>query len=415
MLAFAGEVPATEFEAVPARTPAELLPDALASGPDFRVVAPVQGDGLMYHFVLDSRFGSFDAYGRLALALRVREVAALSALARTSAVGIVAGGIGHGVESQVRTATGVVTHPVATVGGIPRGVAHLFRGYSARGEEALAAAKRTGGPSGGAAQTAAGQAGRAEEAAQRYALRYLGVSAAERAWYHKLGVSPYTDNSVLRQAVHKAAKTEAIGSFGVKFASLPAIPGIGLTQRAVDAIYNEDPAAVRARTRRVLAGYGMDPGEIESWLNAPLLNPARQVLLLQAAERLDGVAGRAELFRHSLGLTSEVEVQVYLASAGLLVEAHGAHPLKSLVPGVRLPSAELAGGHLIVCGAFEAVYWTEDVAKGEAQLRSTLPPEPEAAGRELWLLGEVSERARRELHDRGWELQLAQPEVAVSR
>jgi hypothetical protein len=392
---------ASEFEPVPDRAPAELLPAALASGTDFHVVDPVHGDGLMHRFVLDSRFGRFEAYGRVALALRVREIAALTELARSSRLGIVAGGVGHGVESQVKTATGVVTHPVTTVSGIPKGIAHLFSGYSARGEEALAAAGRTTSSSGGA-HAAADATSKAEEAGKQYALQYLGVTAAERAWYLKLGVSPYTDNKVLRDAVRRAAQTEAIGSFGVKFASLPAIPGISLTQRAVDAIYNEDPAAVRARTRRVLAGYGMDASEIENWLNAPLLNPARQVLLLSAAARLDGVAGRAELFRHSLGLTSDAEVQVYLYSAGLLVKAHETHPMKSLVPGVRLPAAELVGGRLVVCGAFEAVYWTEDVANGEAQVRQSLPPQPEGAGRELWLLGSLSDRARNELRDRGW-------------
>ena len=389
---------------MPDRSPGELLAPALASGVDFHVVDPVHGDGLMHRFVLEGRFGTFEAYGRVALALRVHEIAALRELAKRSNAEIVAGGIGHGVESQVKTAATVVTHPVQTVGGIPRGVAHLFRGYSARGEEALGTAKRATVSSSGSSSAATDDAGKAEEAARRYALQYLGVTGAERAWYLRLGVSPYTDNTVLREAIRRAARTEAIGSLGVKFAALPTIPGIGLTQRAVDAIYNEDPAAVRARTRQVLAGYGMDSGEIDSWLNAPHLNPARQVLLVSAAERLDGVSGRAELFRHSLGLTSEAEVQVYLQSVGLLVKAHGDHPLKSLVPGVRLPAAELADGGLLVCGAFEAVYWTEGVAKSEAQLRSSLPPQRAGAARELWLVGSVSERARAELRDRGWEL-----------
>ena len=404
LLAGAAGAGGGEFEPVPDHTPGELLPAALASGTDFHVVDPVHGDGLMYRFVLDSRFGTFAAYGSVALALRVREVAALTQLAATSQVGIVAGGVGRGVESQVKTAAGVVTHPVSTVTGIPKGVGHLFRGYSARGEEALAATKRAASASGDGAHALGDDASRAQAAAQRYALQYLGVTAAERAWYLRLGVSPYTDNTVLRAAVHRVAKTEAIGSFGVKFVALPALPGISLTQRAVDAIYHEDPAAVRARTRKALAGYGLDADEIERWINAPLLNPARQVLLLSAAEQLAGVAGRAELFRHSLGLTSDPEVQVYLQSASLLVKAHAIHPVTALVAGVRLPAAQRADGRLAVCGAFEAVYWTEDVAKNEEQLRRSLPPQPQGAVRELWLVGTLSERARSALRERGWEL-----------
>jgi hypothetical protein len=391
------------FEIAPDQSPAQLLPASLAAGADFHVVDPVHGDGLMYPFVIDSRFGKFDAYGRAALALRVREIEALHELARTSDLELVAGGVEHGVESEVRTAFGVVTDPLGTVSGIPRGIANLFHGYSAQAQEAVADAGRTV-KSTGSAGSARNDLRKGEDAAKRYAERYLGVTAAERGWYRRLGVSPYTDNTVLRDAVRRAAKTEAVGSFGVKFAGLPAIPGIDLTQRAVDAIYNEDPAAVRARTRKTLAGYGLGSSEIETWLNAPLLNPARQIVLLTVAEQLDGVAGRAELFRHSLGLTSNAEVQVYLLSAGLLVAAHRSHPLASIAPSVRLPSAQLPDGRLAVCGAFEAVYWTEGVARAEEQLRSALPAGTRAAGRELWLAGTVSDRARSELQDRDWEL-----------
>jgi hypothetical protein len=311
---------------------------------------PVRGDGLMHLFVTDSRFGKFAAYGRAALELRVREIHALTELAKTSNVAIVADGVEHGMESEVKTAVAVITDPVGTVAGIPQGIAHLFHGYTAQGQEILADAGRVGNSSAG------------------------------------------------------AARTEAAGSFGVKFASLPTIPGIELTQRAVDAIYNEDPAAVRARARKTLAGYGLGSGQIESWLNAPLLNPARQVVLLTIAGELDGVAGRAELFRHSLGLTSNAEVQVYLLSAGLLVQAHRSHPLVSIAPEVRLPSGQRADGRVVVCGWFEAVYWTEEVAKGEEQLRASLPAESRTAGRELWLAGTLSDRARSELQARDWVL-----------
>jgi len=47
----------------------------MATGANYRVVDPVRSDGLMHRFVLDSRFGRFDAYGPLAFAMRVREIA----------------------------------------------------------------------------------------------------------------------------------------------------------------------------------------------------------------------------------------------------------------------------------------------------------------------------------------------------
>src|ERR1700683_4181451 len=123
------------FESVPDRSPADLLPAAMVSGTNFHVVDPVHGDGLMNLFVVDSRFGKFEAYGRLALAKRLGEVAALTELAKLSGVELVAGGVEHGVESEVKTAIRVVKNPIGTVAGIPKGIAHLFHGYSAQGHE----------------------------------------------------------------------------------------------------------------------------------------------------------------------------------------------------------------------------------------------------------------------------------------
>jgi hypothetical protein len=410
-----------DFDTVPERAPAELLPAAMVSGPNFKVVDPVHGDGLMNHFVLDSRFGRFDAYGRAALAIRIREVAALTELAGTSDAQVAASGVAQGVESQVKTAVGVVTHPVQTVTGIPRGIAHLFGGYQARGKEVAAQAKSTvnsaradgaaanGGASASGSSRIASAGEKGGKAARSYAERYLGITGAERDYYRKLGVDPYTDNKPLREAIRHAAKIAAGAGLGVKFAGLPAIPGIGIAERAVDAIYNEDPAVIRERTRKTLAGYGLSAAETDAFMNAPLLSPTRQLVLLAAAEALGGVAQRGELFRHAIGLTDDDEVQVYLRSAGLLARVHASEPLAALLPGLRLPAALRADGSIVICGAFESVYWTAEVARLERQLQTALPPE--APHRQMWLAGTVSPRARRAAQDLAWDLHEAPDEA----
>ena len=108
----------------------------------------------------------------------------------------------------------------------------------------------------------------------------------------------------------------------------------------MDAIYNEDPAVLRARQRQSLAALGLMSAEVERWQNTLVLSPTRQILLLEAAQALQGAAGRAELFRHAMGLTSETEAQVYLRSVGLLVVAHRRQPISAVLPGVRLPAAK---------------------------------------------------------------------------
>jgi hypothetical protein len=407
-LALAADSPAG-FETPPDLSPSALLPASVVSGTDYHIADPVRSDGLMHRYVVDSKFGQFDAYGHLALAVRIHEVAALTELAKTSTIEVAVGGVSRGVESQVDTAVGVVEHPVKTVTGIPRGIAHLFHGVVDEGKEVTASATSSSSSSSGGNGSSSGTAAKSETAVKTYANKYLGMTGAERHWYEKLGVDPYTNNAVLRKTVHKVAKVDAAAGFGLHFVGIPSIPGIGDIHEVMEAVYKEDPATLRARNKATLASYGLSPAEIERWQNTLVLSPTRQVLFLKAAASLDGVEGRGELFRHAMGLTSDAEAQVYLQSIGLLVLAHHKQPIAAILPGVRLPAGRRADGHIVVCGAFEAVYWTADVAKYEKEAGEALG-QTGAGARQLWLEGTISDRARAELKTRGWDVQEVSPD-----
>jgi hypothetical protein len=388
---------AVDFETPPEESAAASLPAELISGPDFHVSEPVQSDGLMHHYVLVSRFGEFRAYGRIALAVRVHEVAALTQIAKTTDVDVAVKTVTRRVQDDVKTISQAAGSPVKTVVGIPKGVSHLFNGYKAQATE-LSQSVQQHEESGEKTHMAKD----VKADASRYADRYLGVSAAERRYYQQFGVDPYTSNEVLRKAVHHLAKVNAVVNLGLHFVGIPGVPYIGDVKRAMDAIYNEDPAVLRARQRTTLAGYGLTSPEIRRFENTLLLSPTRQKLLGEYAKSLDGVAGRDELFRHAMSLTSEDEVEVFLQSTGLMVSLHARRPLVRILAGLRLPTAQFADGGTVVLGAFDAVYWTEDVATDGAALHALLPPNPSRL--ELWIAGALSSRAGSELKSRGWDV-----------
>jgi hypothetical protein len=393
----ASDANAVDFETPPEEPAAASLSAELAAGPDFHVSEPVQSDGLMHHYVLASRFGDFAAYGRTELGIRVREVIALNRIAKTTDIDVIAKTVTGRVRGDAKTIAQAAGNPVKTVVGIPKGVSHLFNGYRAQANELSQKAQQhgaTGGPSHVARD--------AKADATRYADRYLGVSAAERRYYQQLGVDPYTNNEVLRKAVHHLAKIDAAVNLGMHFVGIPGVPYLGDVKRAMDAIYTEDPAVLRARQRATLAGYGLSTAEIQRFENTLLLSPTRQSLLAEYAKSLDGVAGRDELFRHAMSLTSEPEAEVFLQSAGLMVRLHARRPVSRILSGLRLPTAQFADGGIVVLGGFDAVYWTADVAEYEAALHALLPT---TAGKlEVWVSGTFSPRASTELTARGWEV-----------
>jgi hypothetical protein len=391
----------SDFETPAAEQASSSLPAELASGVNFHVTEPVEVDGLMHHYVLDSHFGLFPAYGRAALAIRVREVAALTQISKTTDIDVVVKSVSRRVQGDAKSLAQVAVNPVKTVVGIPQGISHLFNGYKAQGSELMEHAQKSVAPG-----SVSNVPRDVKADATRYAERYLGVSAAERRYYQELGVDPYSNNEVLRKAIHHLAKVDATVNLGMRFVGIPGVPYLGDVKRAMEAIYHEDPAVLRARQRKTLAGYGLDPAEVKRFENTLLLSPTRQTLLLENAKSLEGASGRDELFRHALSLTSEEEVEVFLQSTGLLVRLHAHRPVLRILAGLRLPTAQLADGKIAVLGSFDAVYWTEDVAGYEtalhAALHAALPPD--SGGLELWLSGTVSPRARDELTARDWEV-----------
>jgi len=228
----------------------------------------------------------------------------------------------------------------------------------------------------------------------------MGLSAAERRWYAKLEIDPYTRNEVLRRAVRRLAKLDSKVTFGMKF--VPGVPYAGEAKRALDAIYNEDPAVLRKKRREALATFGLTAAEVERFENTMLLDPTRQTALVDAMKALDGVSGREELLRTAMSVTSELEVQVFLRSTGLLLRTHARRPITRIVAGLRLPSAQFADGRVAVFGAFDAVQWTAEVAGYEGAILGALPSDLPA--REVWLSGAISQRARAAMEQRGWEV-----------
>lgn len=386
------DVPADE-------APAASLTPAQVSGKNFKVRDPVHSDGLMHRYLVESRFGEFEAYGRDELDLRLREIAALTEISETSESEVALKAVKRGIEEDVKSVVSVVSNPVDTVLGIPRGIGHLLGGYRARGKELTEKAQNSG--SSDAAGDGQPPADQPKRVAKKYVDRYMGLSKAERRWYRKLDIDPYTRNEVLRRAVSRLAKVDSGVSFGLKFVSA-GVPYAGEAKRALDAIYNEDPAVLRKKRREALGSFGLTPPEVERFENTLLLDPTRQQALVDAMQALEGVHGREELLRTAMSVTSEVELEVFTRSARLLLRMHERRPIAGIVAGLRLPCAIFPDGRVAVFGAFDAVQWTAEVAGYEGAILGSLPADIPA--REVWLSGTISPRARAALEQRGWEV-----------
>lgn len=392
------------FETPVDEPPAASLSAAQISGKYFHIEDPVHSDGLMHRYVIESRFGELSAYGVDALNVRLRELAALTTITDMSDENVAFKAVGRGIQDQVKMVARTTTHPIDTLVGVPTGIAHLLGGYRAQAQEITTQAKQqltsthTSAAGDSQSSTVAKVGSQATHLAKSQADHYFGLSAAERRWYTKLNVDPYTNNQVLRKAVTHLARIDAAASFGMRFAPV-GIPFAGEMQQALNAIDHEDPAVLRKRRHEMLAAQGLSEAQIERFEHTPYLTPTRQTILVDATAALSGVDGRVELLRHAMTVEYEDEIEVFLQSTLSLLRFHAHQPVHRILAGPRIPTAELADGHVVVFGAFDAVQWTEQVAGYERVLREALPP---TAGREVWATGAVSTAARSALEQRGW-------------
>lgn len=411
-----------EFETPPELSASQALVGDLASGTEHRVDDPVRSDGLLDHYTLQSRFGVFEVNGRALLQIRVREMAALAELDRVSKSEVFLGAVARSVTAPLETAADVLQRPVETVTGIPKGIENLFKTYRIKARDATGKAKsvvqqdkknkENQGEGDSRAEVAGGKVARE---AKSYATRYLGVSQADRRWYAMLGVDPYTTNQPLREAVRRVARVDAAASFGMRFSGIPSIPGIGTVRKGMEAIWEEDPLLIRERNRRFLSALGLGKDEVSEFEDNMALSPTHQLAILTLTRALEGVEARGELIRRAIDVDTEEEALTLIESFGLLLRVHEKQPLTQILGGIRLPAARTADGRLVVCAAFDAVYWTERVANGARAFDGVYRDE-RAAERQVWLSGAISARARAGIERLGWTLIIyTEPAAQASR
>ena len=406
LAAAGGPVAATDFEPPPVLKASEVLPAAALKGEHHEVIEEVHNDGYMNRFRIASDFGRFEAHGAPMLAVRVQEIGALAELAELSKAKVFADSALTAITSQVTTVREFAERPAETVKGIGDGLGRMWkRAKRTAGEvkddlqeakKGQEAKKETGGETGGKQDQAAA-------AARSYAKKYFGSTAAERRWAEKLGVDPYTTNETLRKGIREVARVDAAGGFSVKLAGLPSIPGAGVIGSVNKLVWGKDPGELKELNTKQLAAMGADKALIGRFFDNPFfLSPSRQTRFVSALADLEGVADRAVAVELAAAVESEEGALYQLGTAVMLGWLHGGEaPLARLAPVRVIPAALTADGRLAVAGPMDHTVWTEDLAAAIERL-DEIGTRLGAERREVWFRGEVSERCRRELEDRGW-------------
>jgi len=382
------------YEPEPVFEAKDLAAPELLQGPHFTVDPKVPITGFIARFTLHSPYGEFRADGLRMLPIRVSEIEAIARLDELSHASEFAAAMGRAAVRPATAAVNMVTNPVQTVTGLPGGVTRLFGRIGLAGASVAQAA------------TAPGQSGaeRTTEASRRVGsatITALGWEKERRRLAERLGVDPYTTNTVLSDRLTDVAWVAFSGRFAISAASMILMPyslPMAATSATNRAIYDTSAADLVNRATAIFAQTGANRAQVRALVQNPQYSLTVLTALATGLQRLKGLPGRDAVVVFGAEAQTEDEANFVANAVNLLARHHeSVAPLaKVSAPGPIL--GQTAAGALALPGPVDYVSWIE-------ALRSDLDrPEFQASEKVAFFSGRVSPIAQQNFASRGWKV-----------
>lgn len=407
------------FESEPEYRSDQLLQPALLSGPSWQIDPVVPVRGYLAQFRLATDFGYLQVEGRSELLERIHEIEVIEQLAAISRSSAFASAVGHASKDIAKTIARIGTHPIETVKSIPGGLLRSLRSKWRDLREQTAKARDQANEElredddapGIGPQSPTPQAResdwwlQSQQTTGKLAKRWIGFTAARRTLAQRMAVDPYSRNALLNRELDRLAWASLVGDKSLSAAIDTMAPGtretIGVSRQIDDVVWQLDPLALgRMQRERMTALCGDDP-MIAKAMHVGALSPTqwqRAVDTLEAL-RIDRCGDLLDL----IALTETDAEARYLVRVLELLEAHRAVGVSvELAVAGRMLVARI-DDTLVVPMPVDVLSWTAPIADlfDDPALRT--------AKREMWLDGEATMRAQRELTRRGFGLRLDLP------
>jgi hypothetical protein len=378
----------------------EILPPNLLEGENFWLSRRVVSYGLNNRYTINSHFGKFEANGEDMLRVREHEIKAIGGLKEIKKSNAFGEAVKKAASSPLKGAQALITDPVDTVKGIPKGVGKFF--------------SRIG-------EMTKGGRGDSEDS---YTKELIGFSATKRQYAHKFGVDVYSSNEVLQKELNSVSwagfaggMTVNVAMFAVKKASntaFYAVKGTQLVHGMNMILLDSSPEDLQKLNRKKMVEMGVRDSVIKEFLRHPAYSPRHATILVHALAEMQGVKNREQFIKQALHADYEEEAFLYQRMAELL---HGYHthvnPIKEIIPVRKMAAGYTSDQTVVVAIPLDLLYWIEQADRGsEALVKLDLTGRP-IKKTEIWVTGSFTQLAKQELEARGLELREQAGEVLM--
>ena len=213
----------------------------------------------------------------------------------------------------------VVTSPVDTLTGIPKGVGRLF---------------------GNLAESVTSKRNPSQDSRTKEVLQ---VGSFKRDFAAKFNVDPYSSNKVLQDELDKLANASAFGMWAASAAMMPiggpasgVITGTSLSKSFNNILATEPPSRIRIINEDKLKQMGVSDAVAKAYLDQPYYTPTQNLILVDSLARLGTAKGREGYLTASLVAADEVEANFFVNMAQIL---RGYHETQGPITGLSMVGA----------------------------------------------------------------------------
>ncbi|MEE8190798.1 MAG: endonuclease/exonuclease/phosphatase family protein [Candidatus Scalindua sediminis] len=366
----------------------EILPPELLEGERFSVHEDVVTDGFTNYYTIMSPFGTFEVEGDAMLPIRIHEIRAIAALQdikKTEAFGKAAK---LAASSSVKGAWRLISHPVNTVSGVPKGVGRLF--------------SRVG-------EMFKGKRGDSEDSVTK---ELFGFSRVKRQYAHKFGVDVYSSNKVLQKELNSVSWAGFAGGAGVSLAMFPiksaskvayiSIKGTKFTYGMNKIMLDNAPEDLRRINREKLKQIGIEDLVIEEFLLHPKYSPRHKTFIVHALAEMEGVKKRDQFIKQAIFAESELDAFFFQRIAETMYDYHThVKPFSEIIPVRRVVAGYTADQTIVVTLPMDYLCWTERAALGLKALTELASTYRSVKPVELWVTGRITPVARHKFETGG--------------
>lgn len=374
------------FEIPPVFHASEVLPKELIQGPNFQVQDTVYNDGIQNRYELTTSFGTLTVEGTDLLKVRIQEIQALRRMEALKRTDLYIDGLKKAATAPLELGVGLVTAPVDTIKGVGTGVGKWF---------------------GNIGHSVWGGASEREEGTLK---TVLGYDSTKRKFAYEFDVDPYSTNETLQARLKEISWTAFAGNLTVRaaFMGISDVAGIAVRGTSFSGgmnklIRDRTPAELKEANAQKLTTMGVHSSVAEVFLEHPKYSPTEKTFLVGALETMS-LAKNRESFIAVATLAQEESMAFFRRRQAEMIAGFHQNiaPVKRFVRLGKGSFIEKKDGTLVGIFPIDHLAWTRDVGRTANLISRDAGIYSKAPGKELWIGGTVSTKARKNLESAGW-------------